>query len=118
MENSRKKLPLSDDDLLKECRVDTFRASGAGGQHVNTTDSAVRLTHTPSGLVVRSSEHRSQHRNRDVCIAKLRELYKKTFLTKVKKRIPTKKTRGSQERRINKKKQRSTTKKNRQRPIE
>src|SRR5262245_15453839 len=57
--------------LLQECEVTTFRASGPGGQHRNRTESAVRLRHLPTGLVVVATERRSQHQNRAVALERL-----------------------------------------------
>jgi peptide chain release factor 2 len=81
-------LPLDDDDLLMECHVTAFRATGSGGQHVNVTNSAVRLVHLPTGIIVTSQEERSQYLNKKMCIAKLRNKVSKLNYRKPK-RIAT-----------------------------
>lgn len=108
-------IPSSNEDLLKECRVDTFRASGKGGQHVNKTESAVRLTHLPTGIVVTCQDERSQHRNKDIALRRLREKLIE-LNRKPKKRVPTKATRSSKEKRIQSKKIQSQKKALRQKP--
>jgi protein subunit release factor B len=82
-------VPESDDDLLAECETETFRSRGKGGQHVNKVETAVRLRHKPSGIVVSSQKERSQWQNKRNCLAKLRRAIDRLNY-KPPKRIPTK----------------------------
>ena len=108
-------IPDSDDDLLLECKVETFRSSGKGGQHANKTESAVRLTHTKSGIQVMCQDERSQYLNKTKCIKELRLRIEKHNY-KPPRRIQTKPTIGSVERRLSAKKHKSKKKNNRKKP--
>ena len=107
----RNRTPLSpppyatDRDILaREVEVDVFRASGAGGQHVNKTESALRLTHPPSGVVVIAQDSPSQHRNRDIAFERLiQRLQRLNHVPK--KRVPTKPGKAAKRRRLETKKQ-------------
>jgi protein subunit release factor A len=98
--------------LEREVVVEVFRASGPGGQHVNRTESALRLFHPPSGVVVIAQDSPSQHRNRDIAFGRLVErLERLNYVPK--KRVATRPTKGSRERRLGAKKQRGVTKRGR-----
>ncbi|MCY4400125.1 MAG: peptide chain release factor-like protein [Gemmatimonadetes bacterium] len=87
--------------LLAECRVDTFRAGGKGGQHQNKVESGVRLTHLPTGIVVTSRKHRSQHRNREDALQRLeRKLADRSRVRqpRIRTRVPAREKRKRRER--------------------
>ena len=94
-----------DRDLLeREVIIEVFRASGPGGQHVNRTESALRLTHLPSGVVVTAQDSPSQHRNREIAFERLaRRLERLNYVRP--ERVPTRPTLGSRKRRLETKKQ-------------
>lgn len=97
------------DSLEREIRVDTFRASGAGGQNLHKTESAVRLTHLPSGVVVTASDTRSQTQNREIALERLIERLKR-LNHRPKPRKSTRVPRGERQRRLGTKKRRGETK--------
>lgn len=97
---------LTAEELARECEVQVFRASGPGGQGVNTTDSAVRMRHVPSGIVVTSRESRSQFQNRASCLRKLKvELERR--VRPPKQRKPTKPSKAAKARRLANKRHRA-----------
>lgn len=108
-------LPESDDELLRECEVDTFRSSGPGGQHVNKTESAVRLTHVPTGIVVTARQERSQHQNKALCLRKLRERVEQ-LNHRPAARVPTRVPRSAKNRTLESKARRSRIKRLRSKP--
>lgn len=95
--------------LEREVVVETFRASGPGGQHRNVTESAVRLVHLPSGVRVIAADSRSQHRNRDTAFERL--IARLRLLNRVPRpRVPTRQPKPAVERRLAEKKRRQTAK--------
>ena len=110
------RLPESDEELLRECEIDTFRSSGPGGQHVNKTESAVRLRHPRSGIVVTSRQERSQHQNKALCLRKLRERVDQLNHRPVE-RVPTRVPRSAKHRTLEAKARRSRVKRLRSKPV-
>ncbi|MEQ1857662.1 MAG: peptide chain release factor-like protein [Longimicrobiales bacterium] len=108
-------VPADDDALLAECRVETFRSGGPGGQHQNVTESGVRLVHLPTGIRVASREDRSQHRNKSIALARLREKLE-ALHRRAKPRKKTRVTAAQKRRRREAKRKRGETKKLRGRP--
>lgn len=108
-------VPDDDDALLAECRVDTFRAGGKGGQHQNTTESGVRLVHRPTGLRTESRTERSQYRNRQKALARLRDKLE-ALNARDEPRIATRTPPREKRKRLENKRHRSRTKRLRKPP--
>jgi ribosome-associated protein len=101
--------------LLRDCDVETYRASGPGGQHRNKTESAVRLTHRPSGLVRSATEHRSQYLNRRLALERLARALE-ARARRARPRLATAPTRAAVERRLEGKRRRAAQKRTRRAP--
>lgn len=111
MDDTRYDIPATDDALLAECDVWVFRATGPGGQSVNTTDSAVRLRHRPSGITVVCRRERSQLQNKRACLERLREkLEEHNAALDAPKRVPTRKSRAAKTRQMEGKRYRARLK--------
>ena len=108
-------IPKSDEELLDDCVVETFRSSGPGGQNVNTRDTAVRIRHLPTGIVVTCQRERSQLRNKRIALEELRRRLE-ALAKPVRPRIPTRASRGVRERGLRRKKRRGLKKLFRKKP--
>jgi peptide chain release factor 2 len=108
-------IPESDEQLLAECRVETFRAGGKGGQHQNRTESGVRLVHLPTGVRATARNERSQHRNKTLALARLRRKLEKRNARPAP-RVSTKVPARVKARRREEKRARARTKSLRRRP--
>jgi protein subunit release factor B len=107
-------IPADDAVLLAECEVQVFRATGPGGQGVNTTDSAVRLKHLPSGFTVVCRRERSQLQNKRTCLERLRgKLEDHNATLDAPERVPTRKSRSAKARQVADKRQRAQVKRTR-----
>jgi protein subunit release factor B len=110
-------LPVSDSALLAECDVQTFKSTGPGGQGVNTTDSAVRIRHRPSGVVVTCRRQRSQHMNKVECLRRLRDRVE-ALGREAPERVPTRVSEAARRRRLDEKALQAAKKRARERPAE
>ena len=108
-------IPDDDEALLAQCRVETFRAGGPGGQHQNKSESGVRLVHLPTGLRATARDERSQHRNRGLALARLRTRLEE-LNTQPKPRVETKVPRAQKKKRLVDKKKHGAKKKLRKPP--
>jgi ribosome-associated protein len=108
-------VPDSDAELLAQCRVETFRAGGPGGQHQNTTDSGVRLVHEPTGVRVVARTERSQHRNRALALERLRRRLE-ALNRRAAPRVPTRVPRREKKKRVEAKRRRGELKRTRRPP--
>lgn len=108
-------IPATDEELLAQCRVDTFRAGGPGGQHQNTTESGVRLVHLPTGIQVEARDERSQHRNRALALDRLRDRLERRNRRPAP-RVPTRVPPREKRKRLEEKRRRGEVKRRRRPP--